>query len=84
MSTQIVNFGSVRAILTSGNPVRQIRCGKDDKTFCFEMHSALGPMLVDAKGNGLKRERTYVMEAITKWAQQGQRMDANNYCIYEV
>ncbi len=64
-----------------GGPTHQIRVGK--KTWTFEMHQALGPMLCDAKGNGLKREPIHVLQAITHWAQQGERKDANGYCAYE-
>lgn len=67
--------------ISVGGPTHHIRVGK--KTWTFEMHRMLGPMLCNAQGDGLKREPTHVMQAITYWAQQGSRLDANGYCIWE-
>lgn len=70
-------------IFNVGGPIHQIRAGKNRRTWCFEMHRALGPMLCRPNGDGLKREPLYVMQAITWWAQQGRRVDASGYCVYE-
>lgn len=64
-----------------GGPTHQIKVS--GKTYCFEMHSFLGPMMTDMKGNGLKREPLHVLEAISHWARQGKRKDSNGYCVWE-
>lgn len=61
------------AIVTVGGPLREITVR--GKTWRFEMHSYCGPMLCDLKGNGLKREPAHVLDAISLWAQQGQRLE---------
>jgi hypothetical protein len=69
----LTSFGGVRAILTVGGPVREISVR--GKRWRFEMHSYCGPMLMDLKGDALKREPGYVLNAISLWAQQGQRLE---------
>lgn len=73
----------MRAFIEVGGPMYQIRVGKLKRTFCFEMHPMLGPMLCKPNGDGLKKSPLCVMEAITFWVQQGSRKDANGYCIWE-
>lgn len=73
MPDLITSFGGITAIVTAGGPLREISVR--GKRWRFEMHRALGPMLVDLKGNALKREPLYVLEAISLWAQQGERLE---------
>ncbi len=72
-----------RVFYEVGGPTHQIRIGKRKRTWCFEMHPMLGPMICTPSGDGISKYPNSLMEAITWWVQQGSRKDANGYCIYE-
>jgi hypothetical protein len=64
-----------------GGPTHRILLG--NRCWHFEMHAMLGPMICNADGDGLSKYPNALMEAITFWVQQGERKDANGYCIWE-
>lgn len=68
--------------ISFGGPVHTIRVR--NKTWTFEMHRYCGPVLMDSTNTRqLKREPNYVLTEISKWAQQGEKVDELNRCIYD-
>ncbi len=63
-----------------GGPSRQIII--KGKVFYFEMHPHCGPMPCKRDGNERKHVPKIFWEAVTLWAQQGQRVE-NGICQWE-
>jgi len=68
-----------------GGPDRKIVV--DGKTWRFEMHPYCGPMLLREDGEPRKSQFGYATkkfwDAVTFWAQQGERVDANSICLWD-
>ena len=75
------NVGGTVAIVCLGGPVRKIYVR--GRMWHFEMHSFLGPMPVHKKtGTGIDGSKAF-WEEVSKWAQQGQRVDDTGVCLYD-
>lgn len=51
----------------------------------FELHSYLGPLMVDRKGdptNEIWPEDDAFWEAFERWDEQGRKMSRHNTCLY--
>lgn len=58
----------------------------DGKDWYFEMHHYCGPATLRKDGEPMKRqpgEKSPFWFVVTDWAQQGQEVDENNYCVYK-
>lgn len=69
------------AIICVGGPVRTIVAGS--RLWHFEMHPYCGPMPIHKRtGNGIDGTRAF-WDAVSLWAQQGERVDATGVCLWE-
>lgn len=76
-----VEMSCVRAIVCVGDPERKIRVGS--RVWYFEMHRILGPAPINKRtGTGLDGTRAF-WNAVTLWAQQGERIGDDGFCVYE-
>lgn len=70
-----VKFGSGVAHISIAGPEREIQVR--GKRWRFEMHPYFGPAILKRNGDPAAAQPIYVMEAISLWAQQGERMDGD-------
>lgn len=76
-----VQVGEAAAIVSLGGPERKIRIGA--RVWYFEMHGYLGPNPINKRtGNGVDGTKAF-WEAVTLWAQQGERVDDAGFCVYQ-
>ncbi len=74
------NDGSV-ALVCIGGPTRTILAA--GRVWYFEMHHVFGPMPINRR-TGRERAGTQAFwDAVTLWAQQGERVDPDGICQYE-
>jgi hypothetical protein len=76
--------GDRRSFLDFGGPIYSIQRGKIG--WRFEMHRVCGPVVVDSKGEPKEpqpREGSGFWEAVSRWAQQGERATREGVCIYD-
>lgn len=74
-------MGSSVGIVCMGSPVRKIVV--QSRVWHFEMHKYCGPMPVHKRtGAGVDGTKAF-WEAVTWWAQQGERIDDAGVCVYE-
>lgn len=74
----------MRAILCYGGPDRKI-ADERGKVWNFEMHPYCGPMVTNKRGDPLKiqpPEKSPFWRAVSWWAQQGQKIDAEGMCVW--
>lgn len=76
-----VQMGDSVGFVSVGGPERTILVG--GQTWHFEMHHYFGPMPIK-KRTGAGRDGTKAFwEAVTYWAQQGERLDEAGVCVYD-
>ncbi len=69
------------AIVCCGGPVKKIVAGS--RLWHFEMHPFCGPMPIHKKtGNGVEGTKEF-WQAVTWWAEQGERVDPSGACLYQ-
>ena len=57
------------------------------KEWLFEMHNYCGPIALKKDGDPRAKqpsEKSKFWIAVTLWAQQGKKVDDNNYCKYVI
>lgn len=57
------------------------------KTWTFEMHRYCGPIAVKKDGEPRKKQlgaESIFWRIVTNWVQQGQKVNKDNYCEYEL
>ena len=69
-----------RVFLEHGGPTRKIKVG--GKVFTFEMHPYCGPMLLRRDVEPAAYNPPKFLEAVSLWAQQGEKIDADGFCIW--
>lgn len=76
-----VRIGDTVAYVCLGGPIRRIVAG--GRLWHFEMLHYLGPMPVHKKtGAGIEGTDAF-WQAVTWWAQQGERVDPSGACLYD-
>jgi hypothetical protein len=70
------------ACLLAGGPNRTISV--DGKLYRFEMNPAAGPGFLNKRGEVTDRYIPQkVWEAVSLWAQQGERLDETGLCVWD-
>lgn len=70
-----VQMGDTVALINVGGPTKKIYAG--GRLWYFEMHHFCGPMPIHKKtGNGIEGTKAF-WEAVTLWAQQGERVNSD-------
>jgi len=76
-----VQIGKTVAIVCVGGPDKKIRvCGQ---VWHFEMHRYCGPMPLNKRTGAVREGSRAFWKAVTHWAQQGERVDADGICVYD-
>lgn len=66
-------IGNTAVHVLEGGPMLKISVR--GKIFEFEMHPFCGPNLLNRKGEAIKNQPMHFLEAVSLWAQQGERME---------
>lgn len=78
-----IHFGG--AIVTLAGPERKIVVR--GKTYRFEMHPYCGPALLredgEPRANQFAPAHKRFWDAVSLWAQQGERVDSAGLCVYD-
>ncbi|MCE5309672.1 MAG: hypothetical protein LLG20_18715 [Acidobacteriales bacterium] len=75
----------VTACILFAGPEHRIRIGA--KVFTFEMHHYCGPSVLGKRGDPLATQpgpRHPFWTAVSLWEQQGERVDAEGMCIFDI
>lgn len=69
--------------ISQGGPTRVLQV--NGKRFHFEMHPYCGPILIGKRGDPLANQMNNhpFWTAVSHWAQQGQRLDAEGLCVWD-